>query len=494
MRPARQLLEPALVAILLAAAGVLFSRNLHTAPSYDEGVYLASLDALRDGQTLGSEVFASQPPGFYLLLRLVALPSDSVAGVRIGFLLVAVLGCLGAYLLGRALAGIAGGLAAAGLLAIAPPFPSEAPRVTADVPSVSLSLVALGLAAYGFRRRAHLALPALAGAALAAAVSVKLLAATAVVPFAALAVSRRPSRRALLAAAAGVLTVALALVAAFAGVLGDLWDGAVRFHLDARSFESEGDNAQRLADLLDWGTPFAVAVALAAAAAATLVVLVRRPLRAWPLWLWAAASALFLLAQKPLFDHQLVLLSAALAAAAGVALGRAGRLLDGRRLLAAAVVGILALALGYWQQVHRIDYAVAATAPAVSWGVAQFSGCTRPGDVVVSDQPIVAFRARRPMPGELVDTSFVRFASRSLSPERVLELIRRERVRAVFAGRTFLFEPRILAGLDERFDRRAVRGDVRVYGCGERTASSSSRFRVRSLSSSRASLWARIVL
>jgi 4-amino-4-deoxy-L-arabinose transferase-like glycosyltransferase len=78
------------LAIVLAAAGVLFSRNLHTATDYDEGVYLASLDALRNGQHLGSEVFASQPPGFYLLLRLVAWPfGHSIVGIRTGFLIVA---------------------------------------------------------------------------------------------------------------------------------------------------------------------------------------------------------------------------------------------------------------------------------------------------------------------------------------------------------------------------------------------------------------------
>jgi 4-amino-4-deoxy-L-arabinose transferase-like glycosyltransferase len=127
--------ELGVVAALLAAAGFLFSRNLDTATNYDEGVYLASLDALEHGQTLGSEVFASQPPGFYLLLRIVGwLTPHSVHSARIGFLVVAVLGCGAAYALGRALGGLEGGIFAAGLLAILPPFPGEAMRVDADVP------------------------------------------------------------------------------------------------------------------------------------------------------------------------------------------------------------------------------------------------------------------------------------------------------------------------------------------------------------------------
>ena len=42
--------------------------------------------------------------------------------------------------------------------------------------------------------------------------------------------------------------------------------------------------------------------------------------RVWPFWLWAVACALFLLWQKPLFEHHLVLLAAALAVPAGTSL------------------------------------------------------------------------------------------------------------------------------------------------------------------------------
>ena len=196
--------EAAVLGVVLAAEGLLFARNLHTATNYDEGVYLASLDALRHGETLGSEVFASQPPGFYLLLRLIGLFSGhSVSGARVGFLLVALVGCAGAYVVGRAVAGVAGGVAASLLLAILPPFPSEAMRVDADIPAVSLALVAVGLAAYGFRARAPLVLAVLAGGVFGLAVSVKLDALIALVPLVGLAVAQRAPRRALVAAVGG---------------------------------------------------------------------------------------------------------------------------------------------------------------------------------------------------------------------------------------------------------------------------------------------------
>ena len=53
---------------LLAVAALVYSRGVDAAANYDEGVYLASLDALRHGQELGTDVYASQPPGFYVLL------------------------------------------------------------------------------------------------------------------------------------------------------------------------------------------------------------------------------------------------------------------------------------------------------------------------------------------------------------------------------------------------------------------------------------------
>jgi 4-amino-4-deoxy-L-arabinose transferase-like glycosyltransferase len=159
-------------------------------------VYLASLDALRHGERLGSEVFASQPPVFYLVLGVIGLfAGHSLEAARIGFLLVALVGCAGAYALGRALGGIAAGLAAAGMVLILPPFASEAMRVDADVPAVSFTLVALALVAWATHREAPHWLAALGGAALVVAILVKLDAVVAIVPFAALLLfGHRPRR------------------------------------------------------------------------------------------------------------------------------------------------------------------------------------------------------------------------------------------------------------------------------------------------------------
>src|SRR5581483_11725856 len=303
------------VSALLAGEGVLFSRNLDARATYDEGVYLASLDALRHGQALGTDVFGSQPPGFYTLLRLVGLAGgSSITDLRLGFLAVALVGCLGAYLAGRLLLGVVAGVAASALVAITPSFASEAPRVSADVPSVALALAALALAVAALRRRAPLWLAGATGAGAAGAVSVKLYAVTVVVPLAALAVVRRASRRQVGVALAGAAVVAAALAAGYAGALGSIWQQAFSFHTNARDFGGGEPNGHAVAHFLDFRTPSGWLVAGGAAAS----LLVRR---VWPFWPWVGACVLLLLLQKPLFEHHLVLLAASVGLAAGLGLG-----------------------------------------------------------------------------------------------------------------------------------------------------------------------------
>src|SRR5436190_16606917 len=112
-------IEPALLVALTALVAYAFSRSLHAGGAYDEGVYMASLDALEHGQRLGSQVFASQPPGFYLLLEAARhLSGSSIVGVRSGMLALSLVGCLSAYYIGRSLGGMQGGLLALAMVAI----------------------------------------------------------------------------------------------------------------------------------------------------------------------------------------------------------------------------------------------------------------------------------------------------------------------------------------------------------------------------------------
>src|SRR5262249_3308017 len=137
---ARALDRGAPVVVALAAAFV-FGRALGTRTNYDEGVYLASLQLLRHGEELGRDVYTPQPPVFYWLLRGLAAPfGRSIEGIRAGFVAFAVVGVLGAFAAARALWGLGAAMAAGLVVVIAPPFPTVAPTVAADIPSLSLGM------------------------------------------------------------------------------------------------------------------------------------------------------------------------------------------------------------------------------------------------------------------------------------------------------------------------------------------------------------------
>ena len=100
------LVELGLMVAVLLAAGVLYSLGLGVPADYDEGSYLAAVDALRHGQALGDPIFTPQPPLFYYLLAAGdAVFGATLDGVRLTIVRLALAGCVAAYLVGRAIAG-----------------------------------------------------------------------------------------------------------------------------------------------------------------------------------------------------------------------------------------------------------------------------------------------------------------------------------------------------------------------------------------------------
>jgi 4-amino-4-deoxy-L-arabinose transferase-like glycosyltransferase len=430
-----RLAEIAALLVVVLAAALLYGRALHDATSYDEGVYLASVDALRHGQKLGTDVFASQPPGFYLLLRAGAVPAGrSIQFFRAEMLMLALAGVVAAYAVGRALAGRAGGIVAAAILATAPAYATESIRIAADVASMVLALVALAFAAYARQRSLWLA--ALAGAACAAALSVKLLALPVLVPLALLLRRGRP----LAAAALGAAVVAGGIAIVFASSLGSIWSDAVSFHRSARTL-SGGANVHHVVDFFNLKTPFTWLVAAAALAA----LLTRRQAA---LWSFVVAALAFLLVHRPLLDHHFVLLAAAGAVAAGSSLP-----VRRHRVVAGVVaIAVAAAWIQQWRQIGRNDDPEPA---AVGAAARELRSTTTRDELVGADLPIVPFRADRRLPGELVDTSAVRFESGSLTDRDVIAALEHAHVRAVVVGREFLSRPRLLRRL--RASYRVIR-------------------------------------
>ena len=272
--------------------------------------------------------------------------------------------------------------------------------------------------------------------------------------------------RMLVALAAGFAAVALALVVGYRSGLHGIWVGAVDYHDRARSVSGPGlglgDNVHRVVHFLDFRTPFGWLVLLALVVWLTpLRPRLRVPL--WPLVAWAAASALFLIWHHPLHDNHMVLLAVTLAVPAGISLGAAAAQLGGRRSLAAGLVLGLALAAGFAQEWRRDDRNAAGEPADVVWAVSQIGRLTRPGDLVVTDEPIVNVLARRQSPGQLVDTAFLRFDSGLLTERQVLDVIERDHVRAVVAARAFRAHPKLLAELARRFPRQLDHGGLTIY-------------------------------
>lgn len=445
--------ELAALAAILAAHVVLLTVLLHTRTTFDEGVYLLSLQELRHGLALGREVFTSQGPGFYVLLQAIgAVFGVTVSGVRLGIVTLDAIGAVFAFLLGRRVAGPLGGLACAGMIAIAPKLGDFGGRVFADQCAMVLVVVSLWLVA--------VRQPLLAGAVFAAAVLVKLNALTALPTVVVLLALERRRARALVSAAAG----AVGLVAVFALVyihdLRGIWAGAVTYHADVRNITGLHGRHQFLG-FFAVRTPF---FWLTIAALALLPLVWRR---VWPFWLWSVLASVFVLRYQPLRDNHLLVLPYAFAIPAGLSLALALQRLRPRLLAVALAAGALVLAAAWIQQLHRVRLDKCPEDPALIAAAAKLDRLTRPDQVVISDQPIVAFFAHRRVPGDYVDTASLRFDTHSLTEPEVLRDA--GRVAALYAGRAFIERPTLIAELPKRFRHRVSVSAVPV-SCGSSPA------------------------
>jgi 4-amino-4-deoxy-L-arabinose transferase-like glycosyltransferase len=450
-------IELGCLALIVAAAGAVYLRSIHSATAYDEGNYLASLDALRHGQHLGSDVFLDQPPGWYLLLQGIAAAfGNSVTGVRTGMLVIALVGLVAAWAAARALGGPLAGLAAAAVLSIAPPYPTLAATVESDPPATVLALASIAIALYA-RRRPWLW--AAAGAVFALAVSIKLFAVVAVLPLAALALRHRRVQEAAYLAA-GFAAVVVAFVIGYRHVLHQIWQGVFGAHLNAVGGHQPGaqSNLSRILHLPDLHTPFGW-IALAGIASALFWFVRRKPLGLWPLWLFTAGAAAFTLTMRPLLDHHLVLLSTALAVPAGAAVALTlERARSWTLLLLVAFV-----CAGLYQEHHRLARNAVPERPDYVWAARVVAENTSPDELVVSDVPSIPYLAHRLEPGQLIDTSIARIINEYLSPAGVLHEIQRSGARVVVVGRNFRSKPAIIRGLEQRYPRKLRHGEVTVY-------------------------------
>ena len=129
-----------------------------------------------------------------------------------------------------------------------------------------------------------------------------------------------------------------------------------------------------------------------------------------------------------------------------------------------AVAGVagLAIAVGLAQEERRL-WRQDADPPSVSAAADELRVQVRADELVGTDLPIVAYLADRRVPGQLVDSSFVRLGTGSLTNDDVLVELERNNVRAVVVGRLYAERPGLMAALRERYPTRLERDGITLY-------------------------------
>lgn len=443
--------ELAALSAIVGAHVYLLTRLRHTRTIFDEGVYLLSLVNLGHGEALGRQVFASQGPDFYVLLRAIGgVFGVSVSGVRLGMVMVAAAGAVLAYLLGRRLGGPLSGLACAALVAISPKLSYLGAGISADLPAMVLVLASL--LALSWRRTV------LAGGLFAAALLVKVSVVVALPTLLVLLALERARTRRLLSAATGATVVFAVTALVFVRDLGPLWTDGVIYHLRGRT-EIGLSGSHEYGAFFNTLTPFCWFVI------AGLALSVLHWRRVWPYWIWAVAACVFVLEYHPLRDNGLLTVPYSLAVPAGLGLGLTAHRLPRLVLFPAVALAAAGFAAGWVQQLHLIKGEILEPEnPALIRAAAVLDRLTTPSDIVISDQPIVPFLAHRRVPGNYVDTASLRFDTRTLNDAEVVRDA--GHVAAVVAGRAFANRPSLMAAIRTEFRHRIVvpGGVVIFYG------------------------------
>lgn len=462
-----------IVLALLILAAVLMRLAFLDAPfdrdSYDEGVYWQSLRAMLGGQGLYHAIFYSQPPFFLLsIFPGFALFGGTLWAARLSLALLSLLGFIGVYLLGKALAGRVGILVALALLLLNSVYLVESQTIQAEAPSVAFLLLTIGLAFLWWEQpegRRGICWAALTAIALVLSVFSKLLSVTLLVPIAwligariwrsrrgGLGERRRYWPSVLIGLGVALLTLA-ALLLPFKSAFADLWSGVVTFHNAASQVTvcDLGVNYSKLppydlgANFLKMAPQLFSFLGLPACYG-IFSAFVRKDWRVLPLLAWLLVTVLVLLFQNPLFQHHLIALVPPFIALA--VLGFAGPststiLLSGPKgkrfaPLLKALPLLLFLTTLVSGSIQDSSYysmvAVRSTDPATINDLrtaADLRQAITEDQWVITDGQFIAGLADRSTPPSLVDTSIVRFCTGYLTSSDLVRAASDPRVHAV---------------------------------------------------------------
>jgi 4-amino-4-deoxy-L-arabinose transferase-like glycosyltransferase len=437
--------------------GLPFDRD-----GYDEGVYWQSLRAMSAGHSLYQQIFYSQPPFFLLsIYPIYTFFGQTLWSARLGVAVVSLFGLLGAFLLGKALAGPVGAIVASLLLLADPFYLLQSQRLQAEAPSAALSLLAVGLAYLWWERPdgiLGLCLAALSGIVLSLCILSKLLGVVTLVPIGLLmlvrlrSIWRKPpeirlaSARSVIAGVIAFILITALFLLPFAGSFTQLFHGVVTFHTSAGSLsvyrKTQPQNILLMQHLLTSITAFT-------ALYSTIVALFRRDWRVLPLLAWLGTTVLMLWLQTPLFHHHLVALIPPLVSLAIVGISPidwnkkesptlikewASTLMT----VTTAITILVLLFVSYTNWREEQLYYRSSLAQATSQTVQQdaqvvqdLQNETTPGQLVITDAQFLAGLADRNTPPALVDTSGVRILTGNVMAEQLIQEASQPQVHAV---------------------------------------------------------------
>ena len=441
--------------------GLPFDRD-----GYDEGVYWQTLRSMSAGNTLYQHIFYSQPP-FFMLSTFPGyiLFGSSLWSARLAIALVSLFGLLGAFLLGKALSGRLGTIAAMLLLIVNPLYLAQSQTIEAEVSSTAFSLLAVGLAYLWWEHPEDtrgLFYAALTGITITLSILCKLLSVSVLVPIALLMVARlwqiwhkQPGTRltGLLPIFVGIvacIVTFLPLLLPFAGSYQLMVQSVITFHNDAAQVYKSSQQAN-ISTIQDALTSLLALTAFFGIVAA----LFRRDWRVFPLIAWLLATLFLLWHQVPLFQHHLVALTPPLIALGVIGIGNqsAHNKDTSSSLMSRATTYFTWIAIALIMmttivniQQDRIYYRTAVATSAS--GFTQLESkvatdlrlATAPNQLVVTDAQFIAGLADRTTPPALVDTSAVRITSDYLTLSQLESATSQPQVRAVlfFTGRFYL--------------------------------------------------------
>jgi hypothetical protein len=421
---------------------------------YDEGVHLMIARLVWSGYKPYSEVSATQGPLFvYSIALSFGLLGASAAACRLVTVFYAIIGLVAVALATRELGGWLSGLAAVVLLMLAPEFARLSKAAMADIPAISMAVLAI-LSALRYSNTGRRVWLVLAGLTFGLGCLIKLTIAPALLPLG-LAVlyfhtcsGRLRSWRVF---ARDLVTV---LVTAILPVLLCLWvldhraayeqlvvlrlQAARAFPLDAAA------NARWLGQyLLDNAGLSVLAVW------GTLLLLARRSPQAIIVLVWALAVLLALIFHSPFFFHHMSSLLFPMAILGGRVIGDLAERVRrpwqptawgryGPLLIDLGIVAGYALTLPATVQNHRTLLVAPGTTLQID--AAHFlSDVTWPDDWVITDDQAVAFWADRNVPPPLAETSFLRVTGDWLTDQQLIALTKE-------------YKPWVIASLSGRFD------------------------------------------